>query len=153
ADTPDTVPMAPGVTVEHVPAGPPVPLPKDDLLPYMPAFGEHLARRWAQDRPDIVHAHFWMSGVAALIAAPRHRIPVVQTFHALGTVKRRRQGPADTSPPHRIAIETRIGHRADAILATCTDEVHELLLMGVPRQQIAVIPCGVDLNLFTPHGP
>ncbi|WP_285780884.1 glycosyltransferase, partial [Microtetraspora sp. NBRC 13810] len=42
ADTPDTVPMAPGVTVEHVPAGPPVPLPKDDLLPYMPAFGEHL---------------------------------------------------------------------------------------------------------------
>src|SRR5690606_4614417 len=83
-DEPERVEMAPGVTVEHVPAGPAVPLPKDELLPYMPAFGEHLIRRWTLERPDVAHAHFWMSGVATRIAAARHGVPIVQTFHALG---------------------------------------------------------------------
>lgn len=111
---PEAVPMAPGVTVEHVPAGPAEPLPKDELLPYMPEFGEHLARRWKAEPPDVAHAHFWMSGLATLTAAEPLRIPVVQTYHALGTVKRRWQGEADTSPPSRLAIERDIGRRAVA---------------------------------------
>ena len=58
-----------------------------------------LVRDWARTgAPDLVHAHFWMSGLAARRAAEAHRIPVVQTFHALGAVKRRHQGAADTSP-------------------------------------------------------
>jgi glycosyltransferase involved in cell wall biosynthesis len=152
-DEPATTPMAPGVTVEHVPAGPPEPLPKDDLLPHMPAFAAHLAHRWRSDRPDVAHAHFWMSGMATLVAADDLGIPVVQTFHALGTVKRRRQGTADTSPPTRVAIECDIGRRAAAVIATCTDEVKELTAMGVPVERIAVVPCGVDLDLFRPDGP
>ncbi|GAA5055375.1 glycosyltransferase involved in cell wall biosynthesis [Thermocatellispora tengchongensis] len=152
-DEPDAARLAPGVAVEHVPAGPARPLPKDELLPFMPEFGEHLSRRWSLDPPDIAHAHFWMSGLAALMAAPRHGVPVVQTFHALGTVKRRWQGRADTSPARRIAVETQIGRRADAIVATCTDEVNELLAMGVPAERISVVPCGVDLDLFRPDGP
>ncbi|MEU7941505.1 glycosyltransferase [Microbispora bryophytorum] len=150
---PDTVPMAPGVTVEHVPAGPAEPLPKDELLPHMPEFGEHLARRWKAEPPDVAHAHFWMSGLATLTAAEPLRIPVVQTYHALGTVKRRWQGEADTSPPSRLAIERDIGRRAVAVIATCSDEVGELVAMGVPRDRIAVVPCGVDLGLFHPDGP
>ena len=35
-----TVPFAPGVVVDHVDAGPPVPIPKDELLPYMGEFAE-----------------------------------------------------------------------------------------------------------------
>ncbi|GAB3904999.1 hypothetical protein GCM10027612_73810 [Microbispora bryophytorum subsp. camponoti] len=145
--------MAPGVTVEHVPAGPAEPLPKDELLPHMPEFGEHLARRWKAEPPDVAHAHFWMSGLATLTAAEPLRIPVVQTYHALGTVKRRWQGEADTSPPSRLAIERDIGRRAVAVIATCSDEVGELVAMGVPRDRIAVVPCGVDLGLFHPDGP
>jgi glycosyltransferase involved in cell wall biosynthesis len=148
---PPSVRMAPGVTVEYVPAGPPAPMPKDELPPYMPEFTDRLADRWASDPPDVVHAHFWMSGQAALQAA--ERIPVVQTFHALGTVKRRWQGEADTSPPHRIATERAIGLRADAVLATCRDEVSELCAMGVPEARIVVVPCGVDLSAFRPEGP
>src|SRR4051812_40304438 len=60
--TPPCVDMSPGVRVHHVPAGPPTSVPKDDLLPYMGAFGDHLAQAWREDRPDVVHAHFWMSG-------------------------------------------------------------------------------------------
>ncbi|MET8158148.1 glycosyltransferase [Sphaerisporangium sp. NPDC005289] len=150
---PLTVTMSPGVTVEHVPAGPPEPLPKDELLPYMPAFAAHLARRWRAARPDVAHAHFWMSGLAALTAAEELRVPVVQTFHALGTVKRRWQGTADTSPPCRLAVERDIGRRAAAIVATCTDEVSELAAMDVPVERVTVVPCGVDLALFHPDAP
>ncbi|GGO01142.1 glycosyl transferase [Microbispora rosea subsp. aerata] len=150
---PEAVRMAAGVTVEHVPAGPAEPLPKDELLPYMPEFAEHLARRWKAEPPDVAHAHFWMSGLATLTAAEPLGIPVVQTYHALGTVKRRWQGEADTSPPGRIAIERDIGRRAVAVIATCSDEVRELVAMGVPRDRITVVPCGVDLGLFRPDGP
>jgi hypothetical protein len=123
AGLPDSVPFAPGVTVEHVPAGPPRPIPKDDLLPYMTGFRAHLARRWLTRPPDVVHAHFWMSGLAALDGAREHGVPVVQTFHALGSVKRRFQKEADTSPPGRVRLEGRVGREATAIVATCTDEV------------------------------
>lgn len=150
-DQPDSVPMMAGVRVEYVEAGPALPVQKDDLLPHMPAFAERLARRWSERRPDVVHAHFWMSGMAALAAADG--IPVVQTFHALGTVKQRWQGQADTSPPERLAIERDIGRRARAVLATCTDEVHELRAMGVHEDRVAIVPCGVDLGTFRPDGP
>ncbi|MFI6818051.1 glycosyltransferase [Nonomuraea sp. NPDC050328] len=139
-----------GVRVEYVPAGPPLPIPKDDLPPYMAQFAGHLARGWRRRRPDVVHAHFWMSGLAALEAA-RGSIPVVQTYHALGTVKRRWQGAADTSPRVRLAAEARLGRQADAVLATCTDEVAELRAMGVPAERISIVPCGVDLQTFCPE--
>jgi D-inositol-3-phosphate glycosyltransferase len=149
---PSRVPLAPGVTVEHVDAGPPSEVPKDELLPYMGTFGEVLGDRFERDRPDVVHAHFWMSGLAALAAARPLGIPVVQTFHALGVVKRRHQGDKDTSPPERIEIERAIVREVDGIVATCTDEVFELVRMGADSDRITVVPCGVNLDLFRPDG-
>ena len=102
-DLPERVEMAPGVVVHHVDAGPPAPIPKDDLLPHMDAFAERLVRAWSEDRPDVAHAHFWMSGHAALRAAREHRVPVVQTFHALGVVKRRYQGEHTTATADRMS--------------------------------------------------
>ncbi|UNX54785.1 glycosyltransferase [Georgenia sp. TF02-10] len=148
---PERVVMAPGVTVAHVPVGPAAPLPKDELAPFMPAFGAWLARSWAaRGVPDVVHSHFWMSGLAALAAAAEVRVPVVHTFHALGSVKRRHQGAADTSPPGRVRAEQRIGRDADVVIATCTDEVAELCRLGVPRGKLRVVPCGVDVTHFSP---
>jgi D-inositol-3-phosphate glycosyltransferase len=139
-----------GVVVDHVDAGPPSALPKDSLLPWMGDFAADLQRRWAEDRPDVAHAHFWMSGLAALTAAPRLDVPVIQTFHALGTVKRRHQGAADTSAPERLDIERRIVQEADHVIATCADEESELVAMGGDAARISIIPCGVDLDLFRP---
>jgi glycosyltransferase involved in cell wall biosynthesis/phosphoheptose isomerase len=149
---PERAPMAPGVTVHHVDAGPPGEIPKDELLPHMDEFADRLAACWRRERPDVVHAHFWMSGYAALRAAAALGIPVVQTFHALGVVKRRYQGERDTSPDGRIEIERDIVRRVDQIIATCTDEVFELVRMGAGSGHLTVIPCGVDLSLFTPEG-
>jgi D-inositol-3-phosphate glycosyltransferase len=151
---PDVVEFHPGVDVVHVPAGPARPIGKDSLPPYMPAFGSWLARRWRRptSRPDVVHAHFWMSGTAALRARARTGVPVVQTFHALGVVKRRHQGAADTSPPDRLAREEHLARHADAVIATCSDEVRELLELGANPEKIHIAPCGVDLDAFRP-GP
>jgi glycosyltransferase involved in cell wall biosynthesis len=145
---PRRVRMSSGVSVDHVMAGPPAAVPKDELLPYMEAFAADLHRQWSVHRPDIVHAHFWMSGLAALAAARPLGIPVVQTFHALGVVKRRHQGDRDTSPARRSEVEREVVRSADRIVATCTDEVFELLHLGGDRKRISVVPCGVDLTTF-----
>ncbi len=150
---PGTVELSPSVTVHHVPAGPPRHLPKDELQPFMGEFGRFLADEWAVARPDVVHAHFWMSGLAAGAACRRLGLPFVQTYHALGTVKRRHQGAADTSPPDRIAVETAIGQECDRIIATCRDEVRELAAMRLPENRADIVPCGVDPQVFTPQGP
>ena len=149
---PRRVDLAPGVQVDHVDAGPAREIPKDDLLPYMDAFADQLHEQWARDRPDVVHSHFWMSAYAALSAAERLGIPVVHTFHALGVVKRRYQGEKDTSPEGRLEIERDVVRRAAHIVATCTDEVFELIRLGAQSARLTVIPCGVDLGLFGPRG-
>ncbi len=153
AGLPRQVPMGRGVVVDHVPAGPPTVVGKDELFPYMDAFAADLRRQWLRRRPDVVHAHFWMSGYAALEAARPLGIPVVMTFHALGVVKRRHQGDRDTSPAERLAVEERLVRECDRVVATCSDEVFELLRLGGDRRRITVVPCGVDVSTFTPTGP
>jgi D-inositol-3-phosphate glycosyltransferase len=141
----------PDFVVHHVDAGPPKPVPKDELLPHMYEFSLRLHEYWAGDRPTVTHAHFWMSGVATLRAARKLRLPVVQTFHALGAVKRRYQGTKDTSPPARLGVEREMLRLLDRIIATCTDEVSELERLGADLERVAVVPCGVDLDRFTPE--
>ena len=150
---PRQVRLPSGVVVDHVSAGPPAEVPKDELLPYMDEFAADLARRWRRRPPDLVHAHFWMSGLAALDAARPLGVPVVQTFHALGVVKRRHQGSKDTSPPERLELERRLLEEVDHVIAECTDEVFELVRLGACRDRISVVPGGVDVELFGPGGP
>lgn len=151
---PEAVPVRDGVTVVHVPAGPAKPIGKDLLLPYMTGFGEWLTQHWlfGDWLPDAIHAHFWMSGIAALAAGQQLGIPVVQTYHALGTVKRRYQGAADSSPPQRIRYERALGRSVDRVVAQCRDEVRELLRLGVPQSQLVIVPSGVDSDRFSPEG-
>ncbi|HSL37738.1 MAG TPA: glycosyltransferase [Arthrobacter sp.] len=158
ADTlPGRVGILPRVEVVHIHAGPARHVPKDELLPFMEELASGISRDWEDRPPDLVHGHFWMSGLAALAAtrqAPAGvHIPVVQTFHALGTVKRRHQGSADTSPVERRWLEPSVGRSADRIIATCSDEVFELKAMGIPSGRISIAPCGVDLDLFPGAGP
>ncbi|NNG41043.1 glycosyltransferase [Flexivirga sp. ID2601S] len=155
-DLAERVPLAPGLTVVNVPVGPPYPVPKDELLPWMDDFSDWMQQDWSRHgRPDVVHGHFWMSGLAALRAAQATGIPMAQTFHALGAVKRRHQGAEDTSPATRVALEAAVAARADAVIATCSDEVAELSAAGVDTSRTYVVPCGVDTTAFRPgegHG-
>jgi D-inositol-3-phosphate glycosyltransferase len=140
-----------GYAVSLVPAGPPSDVPKDELLPYMPEFGRLLARQWRAAPPDVVHAHFWMSGLAARAATDAVGLPLVQTFHALGSVKRRQQGVRDTSPEARVHLERGLCATVDHVIATCRDEVTELTALGLADDRVSVVPCGVDVELFRPR--
>ncbi len=149
----DRVSLGPGVTVVHVPAGPAAVLPKDELLPFMGDFATWVEQDWRRRGvPDVVHAHFWMSGLAAVQAGRVCGVPVVQTFHALGSVKQRHQGAADTSPPERLDLERDLVRDVDMVIATCSDEVEELARMGGPVDHVRIVPCGVDVTHFHPDG-
>jgi glycosyltransferase involved in cell wall biosynthesis len=152
-DIADEVLTPDGYRVDHVTAGPPRPIAKDEIFDHVDELAAGLARRWRVRTPDLVHGHFWMSGVASLPAARYLGVPFVQTFHALGVVKRRHQGGHDTSPPERIDAERTLALSSDAIVATCTDEVRELLALGASEQNIHVVPSGVDTAVFSPRGP
>ena len=92
AALPDEVVVQDGYTVAHVTAGPARVVPKDDLLPHMAEFGEVLRARWAEQRPDVVHAHFWMSGLASVEAA---RVDAADRGEGAGVL-------ADQVDPHRV---------------------------------------------------
>lgn len=145
--------IRPGLDIVAVPAGPAAPVPRDELPAHMPEFAAWLRDRFVTEPPDVVHANFWMSGAAALPICRDMDIPFVQTFHALGTVKRRNLGSLDPSPADRIRIEQLLGQEADAVIATCSDEVAELAAMQVRGERVHVIPCGIAQRTFTPVGP
>jgi glycosyltransferase involved in cell wall biosynthesis len=151
-DLPTRVPLTGNVTVEHLPCGPAQAMAKDDLLPHIPELARHLRVALDDSTPDVVHTHFWMSGLAGLTATAGTDLPVVHTFHALGVVKRRHQHEADTSPAGRLRIEQRIACDADRVIASCRDERREILQLGAPAARVDVVPSGVDGAVFTPDG-
>ncbi len=150
---PARVRIGPRVTVEHVPAGPARDLSHDRQLSCMAEFGAYLADRWLREPPDLVHAHYWMSGLAALAGARELRLAVVQTFHGLGVPSRHRASGEDTGPAVRVRLEAAIARGVDAIVATSSDEAFALARLGVPRHVVRVVPSGVDTRQFTPEGP
>lgn len=139
-----------GVHVTHLTAGPVRPVPSDLLLPYMGEFARLLAERWRGDwTPEIVHAHYWTSGLAAVTAAKRVGVPVVQSFHELGEYDDRPIGQG----PSRAEYERALGRAADRVVAQNQDEFRDLVRIGVPRANLTVVPSGVDSERFSPDGP
>jgi glycosyltransferase involved in cell wall biosynthesis len=145
--------LVPGVTLERLPAGPAAVLPSDEVLAHMSAFSNQLARRWNRSHPDIVHAHYWTSGLAALAATRDVSVPVVQTFHTLGVSERRGHTVQAAGLDRRIKMEALIARSARAVVASSSGEQEDLTRLGVPRRSVAVVPYGVDTSQFVPEGP
>jgi len=149
---PERATLAPGVTVEYV--GPADPGAGDSrLVAQVGAFSAPLHDRWAEDRPDVVHAVRWTSGLAALSAARDLGLPVVQTFDQLGVTERRHGLIPAGAGTERIRLEPAIGRTVDAVVANSYDEETDLTRLGIPRRAIRVIPTGIDTGEFTPEGP
>jgi glycosyltransferase involved in cell wall biosynthesis len=151
-DVPEVLEWLPGVRVIHVPAGPPEFVRKEELLPMMREFG-CFVRDFCRDCGgyDVVHANFFMSGLAALEVKSALGVPMVITFHALGLVRRMHQGAADEFPAERLTIEHELVNEASAIIAECPQDFEDLTqLYGADAGKIAVIPCGVAPEEFWP---
>lgn len=147
ASLPEVVTCQPGVRVIHVPAGPAEFVAKERLLPYMNEFARQMSQfinRYHLDY-DLIHAHFWMSGLVAAQLKRRFGLPFVITFHALGLVRRMHQGDADHFPDQRIGIERRLATVSDRIIAECPqDEDDQVQLYSASRSKIRIVPCGFD---------
>jgi D-inositol-3-phosphate glycosyltransferase len=144
--------VRPGMRVLHIPAGPAGFVPKERLLPYMADFGRHaegIAR--ASGSYDLVHANFFMSGLAALRIRRALGVPFVITLHALGLVRRLHQGSADGFPSDRTAIERELIHSADRVIAECPQDRNDLInLYGAEERRLVTVPCGYDPDEFGP---
>lgn len=150
--TPRIVQLRPNVRVIHIQAGPTATISKNELYQYLPAFIQHIDdfRRSEFRHYDVLHSHYWLSGIAAMQLAHRWDIPHVTMFHTLGRLKQM-ANPNMSEPPLRLEMEQRVMQDADRIIATTRDERTQMIrFCGATANQVQVIPCGVNLKLFTP---
>jgi D-inositol-3-phosphate glycosyltransferase len=152
-ETPEIREIFPGVNVMAIDAGPPQPIDKNDLFPYLPEFAEQMAlySLRAGVRYDVVHAHYWLSGWVAELARRYWDTPFVQMFHTTAHMKNAVAAEVDREPDLRLRTEKRLLTLADGIIAANPDERADLIWrMGVPTEKVCTIPPGVDLELFQP---
>jgi D-inositol-3-phosphate glycosyltransferase len=140
--------------VIHLAAGIEAPMARERVYDHLDEFVEGIeAWRIAEAIDyDLIHAHYWLSGSAALALKTRWSVPVLQMFHTLGRLKNRvARSAAELEPAVRLEEETRIVSEADRIVAANVVERAELLRdYAAHASRIATIPCGVDTDLFTP---
>jgi D-inositol-3-phosphate glycosyltransferase len=143
-----------GNRVVHMPAGPEIPLPKDELEKYIPEFVQGIVD-FAQAKNihyDLVHTHYWMSGIAGLELKERWGTPLVHMYHTLGVMKNRvAQSPGEVEGDYRVRGERKILKEADRVVAATPAELAQLQwLYQANTERIVVIPPGVDVSRFYP---
>ena len=151
---PRVVPMADTVRVVHLPAGPEAPLARERVHEHLDEFVDGV-EAWRLTRGvdyDLIHAHYWLSGVVGLTLRERWSVPLLQMFHTLGDLKNRvARRPADLEPAVRLREEARVIASAERLVAASVAERAYLVRhAGADPERIAVVPCGVDTELFTP---
>jgi D-inositol-3-phosphate glycosyltransferase len=143
-----------GNRVVHVPAGPEVPLPKKELAGYIPEFAQGIldfANRKGI-KYDLIHSHYWMSGIAAGLLQEKWQIPIIQMFHTLGHMKNQiARSPSEIEGAYRIDGELKAMQLADRVVAATPAEERQLVsLYQLGLEKIKVIPPGVDTCHFYP---
>jgi D-inositol-3-phosphate glycosyltransferase len=151
---PRVVPMGQGARVIHLAAGPEAPIPREAVHGHLDEFvaGVEAFRRAEGLEYDIIHAHYWLSGVAGLALRDEWGAPLVQMFHTLGRLKNTVAQRADEVEPElRIGEESRIVAAADRIVAaSVVERAHLVWYYGALAERVDVIPCGVDTDMFQP---
>jgi D-inositol-3-phosphate glycosyltransferase len=143
-----------GNRVVHVPAGPEVPLAKPELTDYIPEFVEGV-ESFSDSKGthyDLIHSHYWMSGMAAKELQLAWRTPVIHMFHTLGLMKQRvARMPGEAEGDYRVQGEKDVLRMADRIVAATQAEFAQLQwLYQADTDKINIIPPGVDVSHFYP---
>ncbi|MEW6716734.1 MAG: glycosyltransferase [Chloroflexota bacterium] len=142
-----------GNRVVHVPSGPEVPLPKPELAAYLPEFVEGVSH-FTQDKGlkyDLIHSHYWLSGMAARDLKNAWGVPLVHMFHTLGEMKKRVEKEGEAESNYRIEAEREVISIADRIIVATVAELAQLQwLYQADTKRMVIIPPGVDLSRFYP---
>lgn len=143
-----------GNRVVHVPAGPELPMAKRELVNYLPEFVNNICQFAGEKhiQYDLVHSHYWMSGVAAKTLKSAWDVPVVHMFHTLGIMKNRvARSAAEVEGEYRIEGERDVLHMADKIVVATLAERSQLeFLYHADAKKLVIIPPGVDTSRFYP---
>lgn len=146
--------LGPGGRVIHIPAGPEAPIEKPRIVEHLPEFIARVQAFAAQEQIayDVIHSHYWLSGLAALALRATWGAPVIQMFHTLGALKNRvARSVGEREPPVRLEVERRLAREADRLVAaTPAEKAHLVWAYGANPSRVAVIPPGVDLEHFRP---
>ncbi len=144
-----------GNRVVHIPAGPEHPMPKQELANYIPQFVDGI-RAFACDKKihyDIIHSHYWMSGIAAASLSDGWAgSPIVHMFHTLGEMKNRiARADEEREGAYRIEGEKQVLRRVDRVIVATIAELTQLrFLYKADAKKLVVIPPGVDVSHFYP---
>jgi D-inositol-3-phosphate glycosyltransferase len=144
--------LVPGVTLFELPAGTYGPLDKQSLAAVSDEFGEAVATLAGRKsaRYDVIHAHYWLSGIATLPVAIELGLPFVQSFHTLAAMKGREAGAVE--PERRRHAEAYLATQSTAVIANSAAEATSLIdEVGTPTDRVWVVPPGVDVDLFRPN--
>lgn len=140
--------------VVHLPAGPEVYMPKDQVAGYIDEFAEGVLAFVEKKavQYDLIHAHYWMSGAAGSILKSKWRVPMVQMFHTLGAMKQRiGRSNEEREGDYRLEGERKVIEAVDRVIAATESEQSQLeMLYGLDQQKITIIPPGVNTNHFYP---
>ena len=99
---------------------------------------------------DVIHSHYWLSGLIGMMAHVSWKIPHIMTFHTLAAVKNR-FGIGRPEPPLRLNSERILAHESQLIVSATEREREQLYkYYGVEPEKVVIIPCGVDMALFRP---
>jgi D-inositol-3-phosphate glycosyltransferase len=143
-----------GNRVVHIPAGPENPLPKQELVDYIPDFVAGI-QRFAEEKDihyDLIHSHYWMSGIAAGMLKGAWDVPIVHMFHTLGAMKNRiARSAEEREGQYRVDGEKQVLARADRLIVATPAEKSQLqFLYQADAGKMVVIPPGVDTSRFYP---
>jgi len=142
--------LGPNGRVIHVPAGPEEPCDKNRLLEYLPQFTQGVLDFVRREgvQYDVIHSHYWLSGLVAGELRRAWRLPVIQMFHTLGQMKNSvANSPEEWEPVRRIEAEAQVMECADLLVAaTPLERAQMVWLYGADAARIVVVPCGVDLG-------
>lgn len=145
---PDEVAIEPGVTVVHVDAGP-VGLDKEGLFGVVDDFAQGVLADFRRNgQPDVIHANYWLSGVAGHRVKHAVGVPLAVTFHTLARVK---TATGDPESEQRAQAESEVIGCADVVIASCEPEAQQLQsFYDAPPERIELAPPGVEHALFSP---
>ncbi|MHB8507583.1 MAG: glycosyltransferase [Candidatus Dormibacteria bacterium] len=146
--------MPEGCHLVHIDAGPPEPLDKNMVFEYLPEFVANVAA-WARAEGiefRVVHSHYWLSGWVGRRLGQLWGIPWLHMAHTWARVKDRDRPPgAARESPQRVGVEEEIVRDCNRLVAPTAQEVEDMaVLYGSGRECIAIIPPGVDAEVFRP---
>ncbi|WP_245994622.1 D-inositol-3-phosphate glycosyltransferase [Nocardioides immobilis] len=150
------VPLADGVQVTNVHAGPFEGLTKDELPGQLCVFAREVLRAEAAQplgHYDVVHSHYWLSGQVGALARDRWGVPLVHSMHTMAKVKNEALAEGDKpEPAARVIGEEQVVEAADVLLANTDLEAKQLInLYDAEPARVEVVHPGVDTTVFRPQ--